>query len=365
MTNTGGVDDLRRGGTPIPVDLAICAGGERHNLDRAPGSAAHASTRSKRPSRPPTPNSRGAAASSSPAGTHCLRAGHDRGQSAIRSLPGLPGNTASEAHRILRGIRGQLRSAPRSGTRWVPGFSRSAGCSSSIAVLVVIGTSGTSITSAYSAGRFLGAGAVVFSRQRAVRRSGSTQTEEPRVPVDSEPLVDAPLSTGLSDCSNRQGVGRGAKKGSPRWSRTSSSNVVSGLLVSVLIVVVLPGAPRGDVVSGIHIEPADRTESQRRALHRDVSADAVGHGRREPSRATAVDGSGVSHALSITIVRGGGRPADREAAFGDPADCRLAVTFLGSLKVRPRIAVPFGVPRARCKRPQPLLRLVCAVICPT
>jgi hypothetical protein len=223
-------------------------------------------------------------------------------------------NTASEATGYSVGSGDNFARPTQWNTvgAWLLAFS---GLLSSIAVLVVIGTSGTSITSAYSAGRFLGVGAVVFlvnvlfaeADRRKLRSLGYLSIPSLWWMLLS-PLVYLIVRTVK--------VWGEVRKGIAPLVTYFVVNVVSGLLVSVLIVVVLPGAL--GVTSSAAFTSSLQTGLNHNGGHYTVTCPptlSVTVGAN--FTCTAVDGSGVSHALSITIVRG---------ADGQPTAKLLSVT---------------------------------------
>jgi hypothetical protein len=183
---------------------------------------------------------------------------------------------------------------------WLLAFS---GLLSSVAVLIVFATAGTSITTPFGAGRYFGAAAVVFlvivlfaeADRRKLRSLGYLS-----VPSLWWMLLAAPLAYLIVRTVKVYGE---VRRGIAPLITYFVVNVVSGILVGVAIAVLLPGvlgatssaAFASSLQTGLNQNGGHYTVTCPPTLSITVGANFT---------CTAIDVSGVSHELSITIVRG-------------------------------------------------------------
>ena len=198
---------------------------------------------------------------------------------------------------------------------WLLAFS---GVLASIAIYIVIATSGTSITSPYGVGRYLGASAVVFlvtlffaeADRRKLRSLGYLAVPSLWWMLLAPPLVYLIVRTVR--------VWREVRKGVAPLVTYLVVNLASGILVGVLIAILLPGALgasssaafTSSLQTGLNQDGGHYTVTCPPSLSTAVGSDFT---------CTAVDASGVSHALSITIVRGtDGQPTAKLLSVSPP-----------------------------------------------
>lgn len=198
---------------------------------------------------------------------------------------------------------------------WLLAFS---GALASIAIFIVISTSGASITSPYGVGRYLGAVAVVFlinllfaeADRRKLRSLGYSAVPSLWWMLLAPPLVYLIVRTVR--------VWGEVRKGVAPLVAYFVVNVASGILVGVLIAILLPSALgvtssaafTSSLQTGLNENGGHYTVTCPPSLSITVGSDFT---------CTAIDASGVSHALSITIVRGAdGQPTAKLLSVSPP-----------------------------------------------